>query len=274
MQAYKKAATTALTHEQSDNSILPQFEAAYIRLGYAIFPLVAGQKVPMTSNGFWDAVHDLKAYEALHRNKPRNVGWPTGEFNKFWVLDVDPKNGGDVSYLRLIGEHGPLPQTWSASTPSGGKHVYFKWNEKRPVGSRANVVPGIDTRGNGGYVVIPPSQLPNGGYEWLASPSKVPLADAPEWLYELVMKSDAPGKKDHTHLAHGVASGSRNVSLTELTGVLLGRGFNIELAWSLLDAYNQVYVTPSLSERELLVIFESIAERELQKREARVRRWV
>jgi hypothetical protein len=104
-------------------------------------------------------------------------GAPQGPVNETWVLDVDVKSGGFQTLQALEAKHGPLPRTRRAQTQSGGLHVWFRWDPERPVGSWVARLPGIDTRGAGGQVLIPPTA----GYIWT---SEEPVAYAPPWLYE------------------------------------------------------------------------------------------
>jgi len=94
------------------------------------------------------------------------------------VIDVDPRNGGDQALERLQVEHGKLPSTLTVATGGGGTHFYFR----APSGVRfkKELVPGIDLKSRGGYVLAPPSNHESGGiYEWI---NHAALADLPEWV--------------------------------------------------------------------------------------------
>ena len=114
----------------------------------------------------------------------RNVGIATGSESGIWVLDVDPDKGGDVSLQRLIEEHGPLPATYTVRTGSGGAHYYYLLPddfELRNTAGRLGV--GLDTRGEGGQVVAPPSVTDKGAY---SVSLKRAVVEAPSWLLELL----------------------------------------------------------------------------------------
>ena len=97
---------------------------------------------------------------AWARNPVLNIGIATGEGSGVFVLDIDPKNGGDHSLAKLVAHHGSL-ETLSAVTGSGGQHFVF---EHIPgLGNRAAVLPGIDVRGDGGQFVVAPSRHWSGG---------------------------------------------------------------------------------------------------------------
>jgi hypothetical protein len=263
-------------HNPIDLSIpqLERFERAYMEnYRLSLFPVKERDKIPMTPNGFKDATNDLDQYRKLHEGRPHNIGMPTGPVNGLFVLDVDPRHGGHDTLRALLLEYGPMVPTWQALTQSGGAHYFFKWDDNQPVGNRANILPGLDIRGVGGYVLIAPSVV-EGSYDWVRSPSKTELMPAPEWLMQLLQTPEVPaGAKDLSHLGEGLQDGRRNVGMTELLGTLLGRGVDIHLAWALADSYNRCYVNPPIEERELLKTFQSIAKREISKRERRQRKW-
>jgi hypothetical protein len=153
-----------------------------------VFPLRG--KVPMISHGLNAASTDPERVKEWWARWPEaNIGLCTGSAAGFWVLDLDIKDGrnGNESLDALEAEHGATPETLTIRTGSGGLHAYFATPPDREVRNRSNVRPGIDVRGDGGYVVAPPSIHPETGvlYEVLIS-RRVPIAEAPPWLLELV----------------------------------------------------------------------------------------
>ncbi len=117
-----------------------------------------------------------------------NVGIATGEPSGFWVLDIDPENGGTESAARLTSEHPEMfDPTIVVITGSGGWHYYFAMPDF-PVGNsrgRLKDYPGIDVRGTGGQVVAPPSRTDKGGYR-LASNSADTIGQAPAWMLDMI----------------------------------------------------------------------------------------
>ncbi|MFE8600242.1 phage/plasmid primase, P4 family [Archangium violaceum] len=109
-----------------------------------------------------------------------NLGIATGSASGFFVLDVDPKNGGDVTLARLEEQHGPLPVTATQATPSGGFHYLFKMPDHGVTNRR--VGQGLDIRGNGGQIVAAPSRTHAGMYRWTRAPWDTEIAVAPAWL--------------------------------------------------------------------------------------------
>jgi hypothetical protein len=121
---------------------------------------------------------------ALAEHPGANLGILTGQQAGIWVLDIDPRHGGDARLAELEARHGPLPYTYTVRTGSGGTHYYFALpDDFTPTTSRGQLPSGIDVRGQGGQVVAPPSVTLVGRY-WVAMDA--PVAAAPAWLLELI----------------------------------------------------------------------------------------
>lgn len=113
-------------------------------------------------------------------------GIATGKRSGIWVLDVDPKNGGIKTLSALEQANAPLPKTISVITGSGGLHFYFQYPGPDFRNTAGALGAGLDTRGDGGYVVGPGSLHRSGKrYNWQLGPADVSLAVAPEWLLKL-----------------------------------------------------------------------------------------
>jgi Bifunctional DNA primase/polymerase, N-terminal len=130
---------------------------------------------PTLEHGHVDATTDPELIAEWWDRWPEAlIGMPTGSRSGVWVLDEDrPEVLDGLPYQ--------LPQTYTVATPrDGGRHRYFSYVEG--VTNRRGSLPvGLDVRGEGGYVIIPPSL----GYT-VASP--VPVANAPAWLLERISK--------------------------------------------------------------------------------------
>jgi hypothetical protein len=160
---------------------------------WAVFPVRPRGKEPLVARGFKAATTDPETITAWWQKSPEaNIGLAPSE--GIFVLDVDPRHGGDESLGRLEAAHGPLPKTLTVVTGGGGQHRYFAAeNPVRQDGVGNLLGPGLDTRVAGrGYVVAPPSVHPSGArYEW-ADPS-MPIAEAPDWLIDLLqVEPDRP----------------------------------------------------------------------------------
>ena len=149
-------------------------------------------KHPRTKNGFKDASNDPAAVAEWSRKFP-GTNWAarTGPESGFWVLDVDGADGlATLAALEI--EHGPLPATLTATTGSGGRHYVFAWPERRVPNSCRKLGPGLDVRGDGGYIVIAPANHWSGGaYAW---DNDLPLASAPDWLLDIVCGDRRPAE--------------------------------------------------------------------------------
>jgi hypothetical protein len=168
--------------------------------GIPVFPCRG--KRPLTDRGFKDATTNADLIRWSWKRWPTaNIGVPTGDAT-FHCLDIDEPGGGDT-VRALVGERGRPRRGPTVHTPSDGWHVYFA-APARKVGNRARFAPGLDWRGNGGYVIVPPSVGPNGNpYAW-ARGLDVPLPDVPDWLCDLLdpPRPSAPTRRAVTRGSH------------------------------------------------------------------------
>lgn len=137
----------------------------YASRGWAVFPCRG--KVPLTANGFKDATTSPEQIGAWWRQYPdANIAVATGKISGIVVVDIDIKKGvaGDESLFALEQKYGKLPDTPTSITPSGGRHYFFKY--VNPVPCKVGIAPGIDIRGDGGYVILPPSVIHDKYYGW------------------------------------------------------------------------------------------------------------
>jgi hypothetical protein len=257
----------------TEGDILAAARACLAR-GWSVIPLRRQEKRPAVR---WQEIQQRRPTEAelarwFARWPDANLGIVTGAVSGLVVLDVDPKHGGDDSLAALERAHGRLPETCEALTGGGGRHLYFA-HPGGVVHNRAALAPGIDLRGDGGYVVAPPSLHPSGrDYVWEVSrdPDEVPPAPMPRWLLQL---ATGPGERGGHPLTHwrrlvreGVAEGARNSSIASLTGHLLWHGVDPEVALDLLLCWNAERCRPPLDADEVARTVESI--RRLHEREA------
>lgn len=115
-----------------------------------------------------------------------NLGIATGDASGFWVLDIDPANGGMESAGQLAQQHGAMPETRVVETGSGGWHYHFAMPDFPVTNAKHGLkeYPGIDVRGTGGFVVAPPSVSAKGEYRLVHDVATIP--QAPPWLLDLV----------------------------------------------------------------------------------------
>ncbi len=166
----------------------------YAEQGWAVLPLDG--KCPRTAHGHHDASRDPRQVARWWRH------WPTANIgvvvpDRVLVLDVDPRNGGDVAAL------GDLPATRRclSGRGDGGVHLYFI----RPLGAltRTRLPVGVDVKVSG-YVVAPPSLHPATGHPYRWVDSEHPISPLPEHLRDLLT---APGTTLRASLSHDRGSG-------------------------------------------------------------------
>jgi hypothetical protein len=165
-------------------------------LGLPCFPC-GSDKEPTLPGGFKSASSDPAVIHRLFRSHPGTIiGVPTGAASGWVVVDVDTKHGKDGRPWLEANSH-RLPETRTHRTPSGGLHLVFQAPDDieirnsagylRPDGRLVGIAPGIDLRGEGGYVCVPPSP----GYAVADNSNPAPF---PKWLIEayLATKPVAP----------------------------------------------------------------------------------
>lgn len=162
---------------------------ALAREGHAVFP--CGGKRPLTRHGCKDATTDPERTRTFWMRHPdANIGLATGAVSRVIGLDVDVKPGGEATLAKLEAEHGPLPPTRTVRTGSGGRHLYFKHPGVPVPNSAGKLGPGLDVRGDGGYLIAPPSVHPDGG-AYVYEDEREPV-EAPAWLLAKVVEGERP----------------------------------------------------------------------------------
>lgn len=172
---------------------LLQAALAYAAKGVPVFPCRADNKRPHTQHGFKEASTEASRIVAWWQRWPdAMVACPTGSMIDAWVLDVDDPGLFEAT-CKIA-----LPETRKSKTGKG-YHLWFRWNEAAPVRNAQRSskgwpfpsLPGAEVRGEGGYVILPPSRHPSGRwYEWERDE---PASDGPAELLELVCTRNPPG---------------------------------------------------------------------------------
>jgi putative DNA primase/helicase len=221
---------------------------AYTERGWVVIPLAG--KVPSVKE--WQHLTVQQARDSLDRwfADGANVGIVTGTSSGIFVVDIDPKNGGEDSWSRLIAAHG-IPETATVVTGSGGRHFYFKMPQHMTIrNSSGKLGAGIDVRGEGGQVVAPPSVHPetHRAYEWQSQD----VADAPAWLLSMLSNEV-------------VEKGTRNNTLTKIAGRYRRDGMSEEQLVVALLTDNKRVCVPPLPEEEVRKIAKSVARYPTQR---------
>ena len=212
--------------------------------------------------GAWQerATNDIETISSWFDKDPRiGIGVATGKASGVWVLDIDTKGDPDgyQSLRELEKEYGEIPETLTALTGSGGAHYYFRAPENVEIRNRAGVRPGIDVRGEGGYVVAPPSPHKSGTrYTWEVLEEDATPQAAPDWLVSLVTKSNRATQR--VQAAEEIAE-NRNDSLMRLGCALRASGLYEQEIAAALQKANKIRCRPPLSESEVGKIASSCA---------------
>ncbi|MBI3440868.1 MAG: bifunctional DNA primase/polymerase [Proteobacteria bacterium] len=255
-----------------DKNNLPTAAQAYAAHFIAVFPLHTRGKTPLTQNGFKDACKDSTAISSWWAQSPEaNIGIPTGIINSFWALDIDPRHDGENTLRALEQEYGALPQTVEVITGGGGRHLYFTLPAQGVIkNSAGRLGQGLDVRGDGGYIVAPPSIHESGRTYAFSVDSGENIAPAPEWLLALVQKPEAQEAftpvSEWRDIVKGVTEGQRNDTLARIAGKLLRCGLDAFVSLELCLAWNDSRCKPPLGHAEVIAVVNSIAGRELARR--------
>ncbi len=223
-------------------------------------------KHPRTVHGLKDASRDpVTIREWWGRWPDANIGIVTGPESGLLVLDVDGKLGEEslIDFERR-GFH--LPDTYTIRTGGGGQHPYFLWPEGTDVrNSAGKIAPGLDIRGQGGYVVAPPS-LHASGARYEINESAIPPVPAPEWLLSLIQAQTSPQTGQSAPAAGAVAGtpigkGGRTKHLVSLAGTMHKRGMDPAAIEAALLAENAAKSYPPLPEEKVKAIARDIPAR-------------
>jgi len=198
----------------------------YTAQGWRVVPVLPGQKRPALSKWTEAATADQEKVRAWWQveHPDAGVGIVTGPGSGLWVLDVDDHD----SLYDLEQRHEKLPPTLTSITGSGGLHLFFRWPAGAEVRNDAGrrLGPGLDVRGEGGFVVAAPTVHPNGSeYAWdLGEPEKP--VDAPQWLVDLVThEEERPERPARLKLARSDRPGDQWAAATIWGEILTADGW-------------------------------------------------
>lgn len=240
----------------------------YASIGLAVFP-VRRNKAPYTPHGCKDAKTDTRAIKNWWKRFPdANIGIATGSKSGGIIvidIDIDEDKGvyGDESLREWEREHGDLPDTWRAVTGRGGYHIYYRSDEK--IKNTTNLYPGVDIRGEGGYVIAPPSIHQNGNYyQWELDPNDIDIHFADQQVMSFISgpgKEPKNDKKAKFTLPGKIAKGTRNDTLYRYGCSLQAKGYSDDEILNKLEEANMLCDIP-LKDEELTTIYNSVLEKE------------
>ncbi|OOB90492.1 hypothetical protein B0T42_11325 [Rathayibacter sp. VKM Ac-2630] len=191
-------------------------------------------KHPRTRTGVKEATNNVDVLRAWWESFPGcNWGLACGPGSGLFVIDIDEAKGGFGSFAEFQNDHMPgglIPPTTSVVSGGAGRHLYFRHPSVR-IGNRVGWLPGVDVRGHGGYVILPPSNHISGGrYHWQTWVDD--LAEAPSVLIESLLAvpdtgsgPGGPGRigrtlgdlpDDDVVMGQGLEAGNRNDTMHRL----------------------------------------------------------
>ena len=194
--------------------------------GWAVFPTRPSKK-PYTPHGCKDAKTDPGAIRAWWAKWPNaGIGIATGSASNLIVIDEDIDDDKGINGFDEVSKweslNGNLPETVTAITGRGGYHLYFHY-EGKDIGNRAGLLDGVDVRGEGGYVIAPPSTHPNGTeYAWEFNPQETAIAPLTDTVKQLIGYHEETAETFQAPAT--IESGTRNDTLYKLACSLQAKG--------------------------------------------------
>jgi putative DNA primase/helicase len=245
-------------------------------MGCRVFP-VRCDKTPLILGWPQRASNDPVEIERMFgdsRIDKVGIAIVTGKGSNLAVIDIDTGPGKD-GRLWLSNLNRELPSTVMSETPSGGRHLFFRFPNFDHRNSTSLIAPGVDTRGEGGYIVAPPSYNLKGRYRWLIAPEKggQSIAAFPDWLSARLERRTLnfnggqyrflSWERAQRQVMGPISEGTRNQELTRRCGILCKvQGATFDWVRTTLHEINARCCNPPLSPREVDTIARSIWKRE------------
>lgn len=215
-------------------------------------------KHPLTERGVYDASTDEAQITEWWQRRPwANLAIATGAVSGIVALDVDVAKDGPESLKDLEAEHGPLPDTPVSLTGGGGLHAIFS-HPGQPVQNKVGIASGLDVRGDGGYIIAPPSLHVSGNrYAWdlAADPETTPIASLPGWLATIAARREVVRQLE----PGAMITSYRNVTLFRVAGALRRVGVAPDDIAAMLQCFNERRCDPALAWAEVEKIARSTA---------------
>jgi hypothetical protein len=222
--------------------------------GHSVFPCWEKKPLVEGGGGFQGATRDLKQIKEWWTKWPEaQIGVPTGQTNHLVVVDIDGEQGAAWLRTKLF------PETRMVETSPGHRQYWFTLPEGRVVKSSVKqLAPEVDVRGEGAYIIAPPSIHHKTGkrYRFL---NELPFAIAPDWLFAPLPKPI----RSETETPGIVSEGQgRHREILSIAGWLRHRGLSEKTILAALEPINNAMCCPPLEQRELLRIAKYIGGKE------------
>lgn len=249
---------------------------------WAVFPVSPQTKKPLTPHGCKDAKKTVGAIRAWWKKYPdAAIGIATGSMSNIIIIDEDlDEEKGKNGYREVEKwerEHSKkLPETVRAITGRGGAHCYYHYTGTDII-NQIDVIYGVDVRGEGGYVIAPPSTHPNGTeYQWEIGPDDMPMAEVDDTVRALIATGKEQNQNSTFTVPQKIESGTRNGTLFKLACSLQAQGIPDAAILAALRETNNTACIPPLDDDELITIANSAlrySKGELKILSSRVPEW-
>jgi len=235
-------------------------------LNLPIFPI----KLTQNEKGKWDKIplvkwskyqQQLPSEEEINHwcNRYTNYGLATGELSRIVVVDVDMANLEEAEMI--LGE--TLTSPIMVHTPSGGMHIWYRWSEELRNTVKLEGAP-IDFRGDGGYVVIPPSKHKDGAYLFkkpITPTLKMLIPDLPQSIVRLLSMNHSKVRVDLNTPANNdvFRDGQRNAASVVAIRKLLGKmpqELWLSSGWFAFNYWCKTFCQPALDDFQIKATFD------------------
>jgi hypothetical protein len=265
------------TRNGGDVGEIGKMAVRYAKFGWWVFPCRPDGKAPATREGLLNATNDPNVCRIYWSRHPdANIAVRTGAESQVVVLDVDGDEG-TATLRQFESEYGVLPQTASIVTPRGGTHFYFQHpgvEIRNTAGAHGELGVGLDFRGDGGYVLAPPSRVLGRAYEIENGIGEVGIAPLPEWLRKRLIERQRRSRTTIDQatwlglIGTELGEGERNTQLFRIAGYL-SRNMDDGVALGILHIINEAKCRPSLKRVEVDQIMQSQVASRLREMEGR-----
>lgn len=237
-----------------------KLEAAltYASWGWHVLPVMVNEKMPATAHGVHDATVDPDQIKAWWAQNPEyNIGIAAGQISNIAVFDIDPRNGGDLSWEVWLKEYGAAPDGAYQLTAGGGQHYIGVYRDSI---KSCKLRDGIDLLSNGRYFLASPSTIDGRQYDWEASSDPfegvAPFQIPDPWLAALSVR------KVIATAQSSLIEGNRNAGLTAIAGSLRRLGMTEPEILAALTATNENRCSTPLPASEIRQISRSVSRYE------------
>lgn len=236
-----------------------KYAISYAKMGISVFPIIPLSKKPATKNGFKDATTDLDQIKRWWKDNPNfGIAIATGKVSgNIFVIDCDvDENMGYNGYHALQDycreNDVEFPDTVMALSGRKGSHFYYRAKQGYSVKSRTGIIEGVDIRGEGGYIICPPTIHPNGNaYEWEQDFNDIAIAEATEDVYNFLERNEKQDNSEQFTLPDSIPKGMRNTTFYKLACSLQAKGLSDDIIHDVVMKEAEKRATPAMNRDDI-----------------------